>query len=54
MIFDENENVVDFSEPLIHTFTKNTQSIGETWRRKLRERKNVLLMGEDLVGLNWR
>ncbi|CAG5106305.1 Oidioi.mRNA.OKI2018_I69.chr1.g2783.t1.cds [Oikopleura dioica] len=46
MIFDENENVVDFSEPLIHTFTKNTQSIGETWRRKLRERKNVLLMGD--------
>jgi len=46
MIFDENENVTAFTEPLIHTFTKNTQSIGETWRKKLHERKNVLLMGD--------
>lgn len=46
MIFDENENVTAFTEPLIHTFTKNTQSIGDTWRKKLHERKNVLLMGK--------
>jgi len=46
MIFDENENVTAFSEPLIHTFTKNTKSIGDTWRKKLHERKNVLLMGD--------
>lgn len=46
MSFDENYNVVDFSHPLIHTFTKNTHSIGEKWRKKLHERKNVLLMGD--------
>ena len=51
MIFDENENVTAFTEPLIHTFTKNTQSIGETWRKKLHERKNVLLMGK-LIRVN--
>ena len=47
MIFDEADgNLVTFSEPLIHTFSKTTASIGEEWKKTLNSRPNVVLMGK--------
>jgi len=47
MIFDESDgNLVSFSEPLIHTFSKTTASIGEEWKKTLNSRPNVVLMGD--------
>ena len=47
MIFDESDgNLVSFSEPLIHTFSKTTASIGEEWKKTLNSRPNVVLMGK--------
>ena len=45
MIFDENGNLAQFSEPLIHTFSKTTAAIGEEWKNRLGQRNNVMLMG---------
>lgn len=46
MIFHENGKLIDFSEPLIHTFSKTAASIGEEWTKKLQLRENVILMGD--------
>jgi hypothetical protein len=46
MIFHENGKLIDFSEPLIHTFSKTAASIGEEWTKKLQLRENVILMGK--------
>jgi len=46
MIFDENGNLAQFSEPLIHTFSKTTAAIGEEWKNRLGQRNNVMLMGD--------
>ncbi|CAJ0930030.1 unnamed protein product, partial [Mesorhabditis belari] len=60
MKYDENEVVYDFSEPLIHTFCKNSSVIDKaaSFYPSVSSRPNVLLMGDSLgdvhmdVGVN--
>ena len=46
MIFNDEGVLVEFSEPLIHTFSKTPRSIGVDWFKTLKVRKNVILMGD--------
>ena len=46
MIFNDCDTLTKFSEPIIHTFSKNSRSIGENFQTGLKSRPNVLLMGD--------
>ncbi|CEF67488.1 7-methylguanosine phosphate-specific 5'-nucleotidase [Strongyloides ratti] len=48
MIFNNDNICVGFSEPLIHTFSKNSSVIkkSDPLRNVVKDRKNVLLMGD--------
>ena len=46
MLFNNEGVLVEFSEPLIHTFSKTPRSIGTDWLNTLKTRKNVILMGD--------
>jgi len=43
---EETNELTGFGEPLIHTFSKNSSSIGATFKPGLVDRPNVLLMGD--------
>ena len=42
----DNQELTGFGSPLIHTFSKNSSSIGEQFKKGLIERPHVLLMGD--------
>ena len=46
MIFNEENTLTAFSMPIIHTFSKNSNSIGDDFQGTLKDRPNVLLMGD--------
>ena len=46
MIFNDENTLTAFSMPIIHTFSKNSNSIGDDFQGTLKDRPNVLLMGD--------
>ena len=46
MIFNDENILTAFSMPIIHTFSKNSNSIGNDFQGTLNDRPNVLLMGD--------